>query len=363
MKCLICGNDDERFMFKHKQRSVCRKCIEFQEGLKENDTPSYKENIDAEYTLSFSLSEKQVELSSKLRKYVLEGNDVLVYAACGAGKTEIVLELIKETLQANRKIGIAVPRRQVVLQLQERLSQYFNHLDVIAVCEGYTEEVYADLIICTTHQLFRYNQYFDVLIIDEPDAFPFANNPLLERLMIRSVKHHVVYLSATPSEAMKEMKTISLFRRFHNHDLIVPKVIVKFSGVLQLKMIRFLKNTNRVMLFVPTIALATLYSKLLKAPCIHSKIKDKESVIKAFDEGKFNILICTTIMERGVTFENVNVCVLYADHQVFTKASLIQIAGRVGRSVDYPTGSGIFLCRKQSRKVEACIQELEMMNA
>ena len=75
-----------------------------------------------------------------------------------------------------------------------------------------------------------------------------------------------------------------------------------------------------------------------------------------------NLLICTTILERGVTFSNVHICVLYADHPVYTKASLIQIAGRVGRTPAYPSGSGIFLTRCKSRKVDLCIEDLIMMN-
>lgn len=362
MKCKICANDDPRLLIEHQATLICRKCIMFQKGLLKENTPSFNEDLDAEYVLEFQLSNKQLELSKKLITYVEEGHDVLVYAACGSGKTEIVLELIKRTLEKNLVIGIAVPRRQVVLQLFERLYEYFESLNVIAVCEGYTDLVYGDLIICTTHQLFRYDNYFDVLIVDEPDAFPFANNPLLENLMHRSVKANVVYLSATPTDKMRKMKTLSLFRRFHGHDLLVPEVYVNFKITLWYQMFKFLKTRKKVMLFVPTIALANLLSKILNMPCIHSKTCDKEVIIEEFEQGKFKVLICTTIMERGVTFKAVDICVLYADHQVFTKASLIQIAGRVGRNKDFPSGDGIFLSRKQSSKVSECIHELEMMN-
>lgn len=35
------------------------------------------------------------------------------------------------------------------------------------------------LVICTTHQLLKYYQAFDLLIIDEIDSFPYAGNPQL----------------------------------------------------------------------------------------------------------------------------------------------------------------------------------------
>ena len=363
MRCLICGNDDTRLMFKHNHKMLCRKCIMFQEGLKENELVSYRENLDAEYTLSFSLSEDQHFLSKALVSLVEEQEDVLIYAACGSGKTEIILETIKTNLEKGKVVGIAIPRRQVVIELSLRLKQYFTSLKVVCVCEGFTDVVYGDLIICTTHQLFRYENYFDLLILDEPDAFPFANNELLNNFLIRSCKGSLVYLTATPDDSLKQLKTLTLFKRYHGHDLLVPKVIINLKIILLYKMYQYVKQQEKAILFVPTIKLAIRLSKLFKTSCIHSKTLDKEDVIKRFNDDEFPILIATTIMERGVTFANVNICVLFADHVVFSKASLIQIAGRVGRTKEYPTGDGIFLCSRKSRKVDECISELNMMNA
>ena len=107
MKCKICANDDPRLLIEHQATLICRKCIMFQKGLLKENTPSFNEDLDAEYVLEFQLSNKQLELSKKLITYVEEGHDVLVYAACGSGKTEIVLELIKRTLEKNLEIGRA----------------------------------------------------------------------------------------------------------------------------------------------------------------------------------------------------------------------------------------------------------------
>ena len=108
--------------------------------------------------------------------------------------------------------------------------------------------------------------------------------------------------------------------------------------------------------------MANSLSKIFRVKCIHSKSENSEAIIADFEDNKMNLLICTTILERGVTFSNVHICVLYADHPVYTKASLIQIAGRVGRTPAYPSGSGIFLTRCKSRKVDLCIEDLIMMN-
>lgn len=363
MICPRCNNDDLRYFFKHENEMICRKCIMFQSGLKEQEIVSFNELDDVDYQLTFQLSDQQKVLSKKLCELVEANKDVLVYAACGCGKTEIILELIKQSLSKGLVVGICIPRRQVVIELSERLANYFSTIKVVKVCEGYTDDLVGDLIVCTTHQLYNFDQYFDILIIDEPDAFPFANNNLLHNFLKRAYRKNVVYLTATPTEAMLKLETLTMFRRYHNHDLLVPEVVCNVNIILYIRLLIFINENDKVMLFVPTIQLANTLSKLMRTPCIHSKTINKEAIIEDFNNNLFKVLITTTIMERGVTFEAVNICVLFADHSVFSKASLIQIAGRVGRSLSAPNGEGIFLCRRKSINVLNSIKELQMMNA
>ena len=78
---------------------------------------------------------------------------------------------------------------------------------------------------------------------------------------------------------------------------------------------------------------------------------------------KYHVLIATTILERGITIENVNVAVLFANHRVFDEASLVQISGRVGRSFKYPDGECLFLFDQRSNEVDKCIRKCEAANA
>ena len=96
-----------------------------------------------------------------------------------------------------------------------------------AVYGGNTNDLEGQLVVLTTHQLFRYKNYFDLLILDEADAFPYYKDELLNNFLKSSVKGPIVYLSATiKDDYKKECKNIVYVnRRFHNYDLPVPKVI------------------------------------------------------------------------------------------------------------------------------------------
>ncbi len=118
-----------------------------------------------EYTMQYPLTEKQAEIAMKCAQ-LIDRSDVLINAVCGAGKTELVVLSIAKMLKEGKKVCFAIPRRQVVLELRERLAQYFPKAKVIAVCGGHTAVTDGDLIICTTHQLYRYYQSFDLLILD-----------------------------------------------------------------------------------------------------------------------------------------------------------------------------------------------------
>ena len=133
--------------------------------------------------LTYELTEKQKQCSTKTLNHLKQGRDVFVYAATGAGKTEITFASISYYLSQGKKVAFAISRRQVVLEIAERLRKAFCELSVVEVAQDYTQVTDADLIVCTMHQLYRYPYGFDLLILDEVDAFPYAGNTLLEAIV------------------------------------------------------------------------------------------------------------------------------------------------------------------------------------
>jgi len=95
---------------------------------------------------------------------------------------------------------------------------------------------------------------------------------------------------------------------------------------------------------------------------IHSKEINSKVILEDFRKGLYQHLICTTILERGVTFSNINVMILNCDHIIFSKETLIQITGRVGRDANFTSGTVIFYAKSKTTAMKVAINEIKKLN-
>jgi competence protein ComFA len=308
----------------------------------------------------------------------LSGTDSLVHAVCGSGKTEICLEVIAHCINNKLKVGFAVPRKDVVVELTYRFVDIFKNNRIIAVYGGHTALLEGDLIVLTTHQLYRYEHYFDLLIMDEIDAFPYKGSEILEAFFKRSIKKNYILMTATPtSELINKFKTpncdiIQLYSRFHHHPLPVPKIITGNLLYLNYKLLsevsRFLHKFKQIFIFVPTIDLSKKVYRFLSlffayGYYISSKSDKREEIIRRFRAKKYRYLVTTAVLERGVTVSDLQVIVYLSNHPIYDSNSLIQIAGRVGRKKDAPEGEVIFLARQKTHEMERAVKEIDFANS
>lgn len=377
MKCPRCGNLQKSYFYKGSHGYYCRKCIGFGRLLLEEDETSLElqaiQEDCSEYTMQYPLTKFQ-EAVSKECQMNIRTQDVLLECVCGAGKTEMVLASIADALNENRKVCFAIARRQVVLELSERLKTYFKKAKIIAVCGGHTDEIDGDLIVCTTHQLYRYQGQFSLLILDEPDAFPYRGDEVLHGIAQHACIGHVIYLTSTPDNYLLSrvqegtMRHIVLNKRPHGHDLPVPRLCIYPSIVLFWVLLRWInKHTcNPRIIFVPTIKTASILGKILsifmKCYVCTSESEDRDRIIYEFKKESNGIMIATTVLERGVTIPKADICVWHANHSVFDEAGLIQMAGRAGRSFTSPEGDVLFLCSEKTELVQLCKEKIEQAN-
>ncbi len=372
--CPLCGNSNPRYLGIRNGKTYCRRCLRFRG---EEASGDYSISSEGKIFLTYSLSKEQKILSDRLIDNYRYGCNTLVHAVCGSGKTEIVLGVIRYALRNGQRVGFTVPRRDVVIELAERFRSIFQENKIEVVYGGHNEKIEADLICLTTHQLFRYQNYFDLLIIDEIDAFPYANNEVLEAFFVRAVKGRYVMLSATPSVRIlklfenKESRVLKLNKRFHGHPLPVPEIkickgIIKYIVLLK-EVKRFVKENKPVFIFAPTIKECESLYDFLKifvknGNYVHSKRKDRTEIIESFRKEHIVYLVTTAVLERGVTMKNLQVIVFNADHEVYDSHALTQIAGRVGRKKEAPNGRVFFICEEKTTEMEKSINEIVQAN-
>lgn len=374
MECKRCGNKDPSYFYKGHNGYYCRKCIGFSRTLLEEDLEPLDYEIGQNvynYEFKYDLTDRQKIASSRCLK-MLEKGDVLLFCVCGAGKTEISVESISTYLAKGLKVAYAISRKEVVIELAYRFKEIFKTANVVAVYGGHHSEVTGDLIVCTTHQLYRYYKTFDLLILDEVDAFPLKGNETLMNISLNSCKGRIIFSTATVDESLKKIlekrnyNTVSLYTRPSGKPLIVPKVIYmhKYTHILYLAYLLY-SMANQCIIFVSNIdmckMLYKIFSHLFSCTYVYAELEERRKNIMDFKNKKYKYIFATTVLERGITIKDVNVIILNFD-DLFDEANLIQMLGRVGRNYKNPYGQAYILSNHLDPKINYTIKYLKEAN-
>ena len=333
------------------------------------------------------LTEYQERVSKGLLEGVQNKQDTLVHAVTGAGKTEMIYQVVAQVLDQGGAVCIASPRIDVCLELYRRLKEDFS-CD-ISLLHGESDPYSrSPLVIATTHQLLKFYQAFDLLIVDEVDAFPYVDNPVLYHAVEQAVKNEgtTIFLTATSTDELDKkvqkgiLKRLSLPRRFHGNPLIIPQKVWLSDlnkdlkkAKLPAKLVKYLRKQRKtkfpLLIFASEIKKGQEIKQVLQkyfpeenVGFVASTTENRLEIVQDFRDKKISILVTTTILERGVTFPCVDVIVLEANHRLFTRSALVQIGGRVGRSMERPTGDLLFFHDGTNIQIEKAINEIKAMN-
>lgn len=372
--CPRCQNQDPIQIGFRQGQPYCRACVAF---AIQPCVPHKRQPIRVPLQLDYELTSSQQRLSDQLIQAYHHHQSVMIDAVTGSGKTELVFSLIQTALADGKHIGFVIPRRDVVLELAPRFQKVFSTIKITTVIGGHHDELEGDLVMLTTHQIFRYERYFDVLIFDEVDAFPYVNNPLLKAMVHRASQGIIVYMSATFSIPLLDefRKTggvvLHLHQRFHGHPLPQITILRRPYFTKWMTLIacleQFQSQQQPVFVFVPTIAVG----KILKRWCrlffkkvlfVYAANEHRHRMIEDYKRKPQSILITTSILERGITLDNLQVIIFYADHPVWTSAALIQMAGRVGRKQSSPQGHIYALVDRNTRALQDAWDSIHRAN-
>ena len=387
LPCAICGRD------------VCAICSECRSmGLVRECMPIYLVNPPyassaavgavadrASLVMPHTLTPAQAEASESLVDWYESGEskEAIVWAVCGAGKTEVSYGVIHYALAAGKRVMYAAPRRDVVAELSPRIQSAFPAARCGVFYGGSSERDFgADITLLTTHQAMRFYSVFDLAIIDEADAFPYYGSEALAASVSRALAPggRTAVLTATPSlghMARIRAGALPCFKisaRHHRHPLPVPVLIEAGDNATEALLAEVvearLNHSAPLLVFVPTRHRAPEVAEYLstsaadtKIEWVHSADLQRDAKRMMFARGECDILVSTSVMERGITVEGVDVIVLDADWEaVFDYRALVQMAGRAGRTASNPKGSVWFICSRVNQHMRAAVEMIDEMN-
>ena len=394
-RCNRCGTKEKHHFYAHfcarcqSECVYCRNCIMMGKASScsklviWNGEELLFPKIEKALHWKGKLSEGQQTASDKVCEAVMNKETCLVWAVCGAGKTEVLFAGIALALSQGKRVCIATPRTDVVLELAPRFKKVFPTTLVSALYGGSEEKnIAAQLVISTTHQLLRYYKAFDMMVIDEVDAFPYAADQSLQLAVEKARKSpsSLIYLTATPSTTLQKatrrgsLPYVTIPARYHRHPIPIPelrwcgnwkKIFAK--GTIPTPLHAWyntqLQNNAPFLIFFPNIELMKQYVYLFSGiEAVYAEDPDRKQKVQDLREGKTLGLLTTTILERGVTIPRLQVAVIGAEEDIFTESALVQIAGRVGRSAQHPDGNVTFFHYGKTRAMEKAIKQMKRMN-
>ena len=284
--------------------------------------------------------------------------DRLVCGDVGFGKTEVALRAAFVAVMGGKQVAVLAPTTLLVEQHAQNfadrfadfpvkvasLSRFNNSKATKAALEGMANGT-VDIVI-GTHKLVQDDIKFKnlgLVIIDEEHRFGVRQKEQLKRLRANV---DILTMTATPiprtlSMALEGLRDFSLITTAPSRRLAVKTFVKPFSeGSVREAVLRELKRGGQVFFLhneVDTIEnmrerLETLLPEA-RIGVAHGQLREREleQVMRDFLQQRFNVLLCSTIIETGIDIPNANTIIINRADK-FGLAQLHQLRGRVGRS-------------------------------
>jgi len=284
--------------------------------------------------------------------------DRLVCGDVGFGKTEVALRAAFFAAMNGAQVAVVVPTTLLARQHFKTFTNRFRGLPIriaqasrlvpakeLALTKKELSEGKVDIVI-GTHALFQDTVSYHSLmlaVVDEQHRFGVKHK---ERLKDMKTDVHVLTLSATPIPrtlqlAMTGVRELSLITTPPVDRMAVRTFISPFDPlVIRETLMREHYRGGQSFYVCPRLAdLADIQAFLqsdvpeLKVAVAHGQMAagELEDIMNAFYDGKYDVLLSTTIVESGLDVPTANTLIVHrAD--MFGLAQLYQLRGRVGRS-------------------------------
>ena len=326
------------FAFKHDREQYQLFC----QGFPFDTTPDQAQAINA-------------VLSDMCRPLAM---DRLVCGDVGFGKTEVAMRAAFLAVENHKQVAVLVPTTLLAQQhfdnfrdrfanwpvRIEMLSRFRSQKEQTQVLEQ-TQEGKVDILI-GTHKLLQSDvrwRDLGLLIVDEEHRFGVRHK---ERIKAMRANVDILTLTATPiprtlNRAMSGIRDLSIIATPPARRLAVKTFVREYDSlVVREAILREILRGGQVYYLYNDVENIEKAAQRLNELVPEARItighgqmreRDLERVMNDFHHQRFNVLVCTTIIETGIDIPSANTIIIErADH--FGLAQLHQLRGRVGRS-------------------------------
>ncbi len=328
--------------------------------------PGHKFQLDEEASIAFAQgfpfeeTAGQIDAINDVIADMTEAKamDRLICGDAGFGKTEVAMRAAFIVVNNHKQVAMLVPTTLLAQQhyqnFKDRFADWPVQIEVLSRFQSKKQQDQAiqglangkvDIVI-GTHKLLqdsiRYAQ-LGMVIIDEEHRFGVRQKEAFKSLR---AEVDVLTLTATPiprtlNLALSELRDLSIIASPPSRRLAVKTFVQEWNdGVLQEALLREIKRGGQVFVLHNKVedieSMAVKIGALIpeaRVQVAHGQMPEKqlEQVMLDFYHRRFNILVCTTIIETGIDVPSANTIIINRADK-FGLAQLYQLRGRVGRS-------------------------------
>ncbi|QQP96311.1 transcription-repair coupling factor [Lysobacter enzymogenes] len=284
--------------------------------------------------------------------------DRVVCGDVGFGKTEVAVRAAFVAAAAGKQVAVLVPTTLLAEQhyrnFRDRFADWPLKVEVLSRFKT-SKEIKAELeklsegkidVVVGTHRLLQSDVRFKdlgLVIVDEEQRFGVRQKEALKALRANV---HLLTLTATPiprtlNMAMAGLRDLSIIATPPAHRLAVQTFVVPWDDMqLREAFQRELSRGGQVYFLHNDVESIGRMKRQLEELVPEARIgiahgqmaeRELESVMLDFHKQRFNVLLCTTIIESGIDIPNANTIIMNRADK-FGLAQLHQLRGRVGRS-------------------------------
>ncbi len=284
--------------------------------------------------------------------------DRVVCGDVGFGKTEVAVRAAFAAAIAGKQVAVLVPTTLLAEQhyrnFRDRFADWPLRVEVLSRFKT-AKEIKSELekvadgvidVIVGTHRLLQADVKFKdlgLVIVDEEQRFGVRQKEALKALR---ADVHLLTLTATPiprtlNMAMTGLRDLSIIATPPAHRLAVQTFVVPWDDTqLREAFQRELSRGGQVYFLHNDVESIGRMQRDLEALVPEARIgiahgqmpeRDLERVMLDFHKQRFNVLLCSTIIESGIDIPNANTIIINRADK-FGLAQLHQLRGRVGRS-------------------------------